>query len=57
MIFIQLSVFAAGNCWKIKSADTKALKKFEGKKNCWIIKNSMRAYCEASAEGKNAKRE
>ena len=54
---LSLSIFASGNCWKIKSSDTKALceSKFEGKKNCWIIKNSdMCAYCEASAEGKNS---
>jgi hypothetical protein len=58
LIFIVLPLsLEAGNCWKIKNKDTKALceSKYEQKKNCWKIKNKdMQAYCEASAYGKKS---
>ena len=58
LIFILLSLsLEAGNCWKIKNNDTKALceSKYEHKKNCWKIKNKdTQAYCEASAYGQNS---
>ncbi len=57
LIFILLSLsLEAGNCWKIKNKDLKALceSKFENKKSCWKIKNNdSRAYCEATVYGKN----
>ena len=57
LIFTLLSLsLEAGNCWKIKNKDTRALceSKFEHKKNCWEIKDrDMKAYCEAIAYGDN----
>ena len=45
----------AGNCWKIKDKDQKALCEsiYENKKSCWKIKNkNEKAYCEAIAYDK-----
>ena len=56
IVFIMLLAFLdAGNCWKIKNQDQKALceSQNEGKKSCWKIKDKdTRAYCESSAYGK-----
>ncbi len=58
VIYIMLSVILhAGNCWKIKNKDQRALceSKNESKKSCWKIKNKdLKAYCEASAYGKKS---
>ena len=57
MIFTFLALsLEAGNCWKVKSKDLRALceSKFEYKKSCWKIKNKdTQAYCEAVVYGKN----
>lgn len=56
LVLLSLSL-EAGNCWKIKDKDTKALcsSQYENKKDCWKIKNKdKRAYCEAIAYGKNS---
>ena len=50
-------VLNAGNCWKIKNNDQKALceSKYESRKSCWKIKDKdLRAYCEALAYGKKS---
>ena len=58
LILMLLSfLLEAGNCWKIKNNDQKALceSKYEDKKSCWKIKSlDLRAYCEASAYGKKS---
>jgi len=58
LLFILLTLsLKAGDCWKIKDQDQKALceSKYEDKKSCWKIKNQdTRAYCEASAYGKKS---
>ena len=54
---LLLTSLHAGNCWKIKNKDQKALceSKNENKKSCWKIKNKdLKAYCEASAYGKKS---
>lgn len=54
MLFVFLD---AGNCWKIKNKDQRALceSQNESKKSCWKIKDKdARAYCEASAYGKQS---
>ena len=56
LVFLVLSLHA-GECWKIKNKDHKALceSKNEGKKSCWKIKDKdLKAYCEASAYGKRS---
>ena len=56
LILLSLSM-EAGDCWKIKNKDQRALceSKYEHKKSCWKIKNKdTRAYCEASAYGKKS---
>lgn len=58
LIFILLALsLEAGDCWKIKDKDLRALceSKFENKKSCWKIKDQdKRAYCQASAYGKKS---
>lgn len=58
LIFILLALLLeAGDCWKIKDKDLRALceSKFEYKKSCWKIKDKdRRAYCEASAYKKKS---
>ena len=56
LILLSLSL-EAGNCWKIKDKDTKALcqSQYENKKDCWKIKNKDKtANCEAVAYGKKS---
>jgi len=56
LLLLTLSL-EAGNCWKIKNKDTRALceSKYEHKKNCWKIKyRDTKAYCEATAYGQNS---
>ncbi len=57
LFFVLLSLsLEAGNCWKIKNKDQRALceSKYEDKKFCWKIKDKdTQAYCEATVYGKN----
>ena len=51
------TLLSAGECWKIKDRDQRALceSKNENKKSCWKIKDrDLRAYCETSAYGKKS---
>jgi len=54
-IFISQQIYA-GNCWRIKNHDQKALceSQYENKKNCWKIKShDLKAFCEKVSYGKN----
>lgn len=56
LISLVLSL-EAGDCWKIKDKDLRALceSKYENKKYCWKIKDKdIQAYCEASAYSKKS---
>lgn len=56
LVLLSLSL-EAGNCWKIKDKDTKALcfSQYENKKDCWKIKSKdKRAYCESVAYGRKS---
>ena len=57
VLLMLFSFVEAGNCWKIKNKDQRALceSQNEDKKSCWKIKDKdIRAYCEASAYGKKS---